>query len=101
MIRKNESEVGNDMILLSHYFDRTYQTYKIVCNQTLVNPYNIRVYKTSTGKGSYVMVDKVITQDETSKSQNRLLTSKIVGDLSTSTICCRQLHVVISLLKVF
>ena len=35
-------------------------------------------------KGSYVMVDKIITQDETFTSQNRLLTSKIVGDLSAS-----------------
>ncbi len=45
--------------------------------------------------------DKLITQDETSTSQNRLLytTSKIVGDLSSSTICRR--HVVIGWLKLF
>ncbi len=36
-------------------------------------------------KGLYVMADKIITQDETSTSQNRLLTSKIiVEDLSAS-----------------
>ncbi len=43
------------------------------------------------GKGSYVMVDKMITQDEPSTSYNRLWTSKIAGDLSASTICCHQL----------
>ncbi len=37
------------------------------------------------------MVDKRITKDKTSTSQNRLLTSKIVGDLSASTTCRRQL----------
>ena len=44
-----------------------------------------------TGKVSYVMVNNSITQDETSTSQNRLLTSKIV-DLSASTICYHQLY---------
>ncbi len=34
---------------------------------------------------------KLITQDETSTSQNRLLTTKIVGDLSISTTCRHQL----------
>ena len=38
------------------------------------------VYYRQTGKGSYVMVDKIITQDETSTLQNSILTSKI-GDL--------------------
>ena len=39
------------------------------------------------GKGLYVMVDKIITQDETSTSQNRLLTSKIVDLLASTTFC--------------
>ena len=34
-----------------------------------------------TEKGPYVMVDKIMTQDETSTSQNMLLTSEI-GDLA-------------------
>ena len=49
-----------------------------------------------------MMADKIITQNKTSTSQNRLLTSRIVGDLSASTTCRRQpLYVVISWLKVF
>ena len=33
----------------------------------------------------------IITNDKTSTSQNRFLTSKIVGDLSIGTTCRRQL----------
>ena len=31
-----------------------------------------------------MMVDKIVTQDETSTLQNRLLTSKSVGDLAAT-----------------
>ncbi len=45
----------------------------------------------SMGKGSNVMVDRIITQNETSTSQKQVTNLQIVGDLSASTICRRQL----------